>query len=126
MSDELQYDDQRCQRFNESLDEEGEVTIANIPFQRSRILFELAKETYKDAYNEFLEQDFEDLKQTVFDYYPACIAYNYRLSERGKGADDPVRKLLHLKDTWESIAFVLYALVMGEVRYKAIDLKTPQ
>jgi hypothetical protein len=126
MSDELQYDDQCCRRFNESLDEEGEVIIANIPFQRSRILFELAEGTYKDAYNEFLEKEFEDLKQTVFDYYPACIAYNYRLSERGEGANDPVRKLLHLKDTWESVVFVLHALIMGEVRYKAIDLKTAQ
>ncbi len=126
MSDELQYADQRYQRFNESLDEEGDVTIANIPFQPSRILFELAQETYKDAYNEFLEQDFNDLQQIVFDYYPACIAYNYRLSERGEGADDPVRKLLHLKDTWESIVFVLYALVLGEVRNKAIDMKTAQ
>jgi hypothetical protein len=126
MSDEQQYDDQRCQRFNESLDEEGDMLIANISFQRSRILFELANETYKDAYNEFLEQEFDDLKQTVFDYYPACIVYNYRLSERGEGADDPVRKLLHLKDTWESIVFVLYALVMGEIRFKAIDLKTAQ
>ncbi|NTV15641.1 MAG: hypothetical protein HGA96_17220 [Desulfobulbaceae bacterium] len=123
MSDELQFGDQRCQRFNESLDEEGEVVIANVPFPRSRILFELANTTYKDAYIEFLEREFDDLKQVVFDYYPACVAYNYRLSERGEGADDPVRKLLHLKDTWESITFVLYSLVMGEVRHKAIDLK---
>ena len=126
MSDELQYGDQRCQRFNESLDDEGEVVIANIPFQRSRILFELANTTYIDAYNEFLDQEFDDLKQTVFEYYPACIAFNYRLSERGQGADDPVRRLLHLKDTWESIVFVLYALVMGEVRWRALDLKAAQ
>nr|NJM04822.1 hypothetical protein [Desulfobacula sp.] len=126
MSDELQYDDQLYQRFNESLDEEGDVLIANIPFQRSRILFELANPTYKDAYNEFLEQEFDNLKQVVFDSYPACIAYNYRLSERGQGADDPVRKLFHLKDTWESIVFVIYALIMGEVRHRGINLKAAQ
>lgn len=126
MSDELQYDDQRCQRFNESLDEEGAVVIASIPFQRSRILFELANTTYKDAYTEFQEQEYDDLKQTVFDYYPASIAYNFRLSERGEGANDPVRKLLHLKDTWESIVFILYALIMGEIRHKGVDLKTAQ
>jgi len=126
MINELQYGDQRYQRFNESLDEEGDVIIANISFQRSRILFELANPTYKDAFNEFLEQDFDDLKPTVFDDYPACIAFNYRLSERGEGANDPVRKLLHLKDTWESVVFVLYALVMGEVRHKGIDLKAAQ
>ncbi|MGD9973487.1 MAG: hypothetical protein AB7S77_10530 [Desulfatirhabdiaceae bacterium] len=126
MTDELQYEDQRYQRFNESLDEEGDVVIANILFQRSRILFELANPTYKDAFSEFLEQEFDDLKQSVFDYYPACIAYNYRLSERGQGADDPVRKLLHLKDTWESVVFVLYALIMGEIRHRGIDLKAAQ
>jgi len=126
MSNGLQYDDQRCQRFNESLDEAGEVIIADIPFQRSRILFELANTTYNDAYNEFLEQEFDTLKQTIFDYYPACIAYNYRLSERGEGSNDPVRKLLHLKDTWEAIIFVLYALTMGEVRHRALDLKSAQ
>ena len=34
MSEEPKYEDSRYQRFNESLDEEGEITIASIPFQR--------------------------------------------------------------------------------------------
>ncbi|MGQ3684929.1 MAG: hypothetical protein ACUBOA_07995 [Candidatus Loosdrechtia sp.] len=126
MSDEIKYEDEKCRRFNESLDEEGDVNIANISFSRSRILFEMDFETYKQALYEFLEQDYEDLKQIIFDYYPACIAYNFRLSERGEGSTDPVRKLLHLKDSWESVIFVLYALVMGEVRRKGVDLKTTQ
>lgn len=126
MSDELKYEDPQYQSFNESLDEEGEINIADISFQRSRILFELAKESYKDAYNEFREQEFESLKQTVFDSYPACIAYNFRLSEKGEGSTDPVRKLLHLKDSWEAIIYVLYALVMGEVRHRKVDLKAAQ
>jgi len=63
MSDEIKYEDPQFQSFNESLDEEGEIKIADIPFQRSCILFELAKETYKDAYGEFCEQEFEKLKQ---------------------------------------------------------------
>lgn len=126
MSEEIIYEDARYQRFNDSLDEEGVVEIATITFQRSRILFDMALETYKDAYSEFLEKEFDDLKQAVFDYYPSCIAYNFRLSERGEGSSDPVRKLLHLKDTWESIVFVLYALVMGEVRNKRVNLKDTQ
>ena len=126
MSDEIKYEDAKFQRFNDSLDEEGLVEIATIPFQRSRILFEMAVETYKDAFSEFKEEEFEDIKQAVFDYYPSCIAYNFRLSEKGEGSFDPVRKLLHLKDTWESIVFVLYALVMGEVRNKQVNFKTAQ
>lgn len=126
MSDDVLYDDERCKRFNESLDEGGEVIIAGTSFIRSRILFEMDREYYEQALSDFEEQEFEELKQTVFDYYPACIAYNYRLSERGEGATDPVRKLLHLKDTWEAVVFVLYALVMAEVRYKKVDMKTAQ
>jgi len=126
MSEEIKYEDAQYQRFNESLDEEGGVTIASIPFQRSRILYELAYESYQDAFDEYLEQEFENLKQTVYDSYPACIAYNFRLSEKGEGANDPVRKLLHMKDSWESIVFILYALVFGEVRHKRVNLKTAQ
>ena len=84
MSTELRYEDERCRRFNDSLDEEGDIEIAGIPFQRSRILYELATNTYVDAFNEFQEQEFQDLKQTVFDEYPACIAYNYRSVGKGR------------------------------------------
>ena len=126
MTDELKYEDARRQGFNESLDEGGEVVIADIPFQRSRILYELAYESYQDAFNEYLDQQFEELRQTAYDSYPACIAYNFRLSEKGEGANDPIRKLLHLKDSWEAIVFVLYAFVMGEVRLRSVNLKAAQ
>lgn len=126
MSGDAQYDDEKCKRFNESLDEGGEVIIAGASFSRSRILFETDKELYKQALADFEEQDFEELKQTIFDNYPACIAYNFRLSEKGEGSTDPVRKLLHLKDSWEAVVFVLYALVMGEVRHKKVSLKAAQ
>jgi len=126
MSESVQYDDNKYKRFNESLDEEDEIVIAGASFPRSRILFEMDIELYKQAHQEFKEQDYEELKQIVFGYYPACIAYNFRSSEKGEGSTDPVRKLLHLKDSWEAIVFVLYALVMGEVRYKKVDMKTAQ
>jgi len=126
MSDDILYDDERCRRFNESLDGEGDIVIAGTSFTRSRILFDMDREYYKQALTDFEEQEFEELKQSIFDYYPACIAYNFRLSEKGEGAADPVRKLLHLKDTWEAIVFILYALVMGEVRYKKVDMKAAQ
>jgi hypothetical protein len=126
MTADIKYEDECCKRFNDSLDEEGVVEIAGIPFQRSKILYDLATNTYKDALNKFQEDELQLLKQTVFDEYPACIAYNFRLSEKGEGATDPVRKLLHLKDSWEAIVFILYALVMGEVRHKKVDMKTAQ
>ncbi len=126
MPEPIQYDDAKCLRFNESLDEQGEFPIAGVSFLPSRILFEMDIVAYEEAFNEFKEQEFEALKDTVYNQYPSCIAYNFRLSEKGEGASDPVRKLLHLKDTWESIVFILYAIVWGEIRHKSIDLRTAQ
>lgn len=126
MSDVIPYTDCKYHLFNESLDEGGEISIANTPFLPSRILFEMEPIGYVEAYNDFIESEFEKLKDKIFNQYPSCIAYNFRLSEKGEGASDPVRKLLHLKDTWESIIFVLYALIFGEIRRKSIDLKTAQ
>jgi hypothetical protein len=122
----LQYEDITYQRFNDSLDTDGEIQIAGFSSLPSRILYEMDIEAYKEAYIEFQEREFEELKESVYNQYPACISYNFRLSEKGGGAKDPVIKLLHLKDTWESIIFTLYGLVFGEVRRKAIDLRTVQ
>lgn len=128
----LPYNDAKYQRFNESLDEDckieanGQVKVGGTQFQPSRILYEMEPIGYAEAYQDFLNSEYERIKDVVYNQYPSCIAYNFRLSEKGEGAADPVRKLLHLKDTWESIVFVLYAIVWGEIRHKNIDLKAAQ
>jgi len=126
MANELKYDDPKCQRFNDSLDQDGKITIAHYSEFPSRILFDMDPIAYNDAFEGFLDDSYEELKSSVYNNYPSCIAYNFRLSEKGEGADDPVRRLLHLKDTWESIVFVLYAIVFGEIREKSIILKSCQ
>jgi hypothetical protein len=129
---EFPYEHERYQRFNESLDEDciieanGQVKVGGTQFQPSKILYEMEPIGYTEAYQDFLNSEYERIKEAVFNQYPSCIAYNFRLSEKGEGASDPVRKLLHLKDTWESIVFVLYAIVWGEIRHKNIDLKAAQ
>jgi len=126
------YNDAKYQRFNESLDEDcrieanGHVKVGGTQFQPSRILYDMEPIGYTEAYQDFLNSEYERIKEVVFNQFPSCIAYNFRLSEKGEGASDPVRKLLHLKDTWESIVFVLYAIVWGEIRHKNIDLKAVQ
>lgn len=127
MADNLKlYNDIAYQRFNESLDESGHIDIAGVQFDPSRILYEMDPIGYVEAFQEFEEAEYENLKNIVYTDYPSCIAYNFRLSEKGEGASDPVRKLLHLKDAWESIVFVLYAIVWGEIRHKGVNLKTAQ
>jgi hypothetical protein len=122
----IDYDHVKYKKFNDSLDESGEIDISGISFFPSRILFEMDVIAYEQAYNEFKQEEYDQLKETVYNQYPSCIAYNFRLSEKGEGASDPVRRLLHLKDTWESIVFVLYAIVWGEIRHNNIDLKSAQ
>ncbi|MCX5842417.1 MAG: hypothetical protein NT022_01475 [Deltaproteobacteria bacterium] len=120
---ELEYSDNPD--FNQSVDDEiGEINIYDERFLPSYVLFELKRETYRITLTEFLESQFEELKELVFDSFPALIAYNYRLSVRGPGANDPVKKFLHLKDAWEGAINIINALVFGEVRAKGVDLKT--
>jgi hypothetical protein len=127
VEDEITYEDLIYKKFNESLDVIGEIDIAGYQFYPSYLLYNVDNGvTYHEAYLEFKEREFEELKDAIYGQYPSCIAYNFRLSEKGEGASDPVRKLLHLKDTWESIIFVLYALVLGEIRNKSINISTAQ
>lgn len=126
MSEEIKYDNPKYQRFNESLDTDGVIVIAGYSFLPSSILFEMDIQGYKEAFNDFVAQDHEDLKQTVIDTYPACIAYHLRLAERGPNFEDPIQKLGHLKDTWEAIINILHAIAWGEVRNKNINLQGAQ
>lgn len=123
----MELDDLRYEEyvdFNQSIDDEGIVTILNTPFRASEILFTLQKETYRIALTDFENQQTEELKQLAFNVLPDCIAYNYWLSQRGPNSNNPIAKFLHLKDSWEAVIFTLNALVWGEVRAKGIDLKT--
>ncbi len=126
MAGEIKYEDSICLRFNNSLDEEGAISIAGFSAMPSFILYEMDYEVYRQELLDFREQDFEALKNSVTNYFPSSIAYSFRLSEKGEGATDPVRKLLYLKDCWESIVFILYAIAWGEVRHKGIILKSCQ
>lgn len=120
---ELEYPDNPD--FNQSVDDQiSEINIYGEKFLPSYVLFELKRETYRIALTEFSESQFEELQELVFDSFPALIAYNYRLSVRGPGANDPIKKFLHLKDAWEGAINILNALALGEVRAKGINLKT--
>lgn len=119
----IAYNDVKYKRFNDSLDEGGEITIAGYSALPSYILSELDPLAYAEAYEEFNAQNFQELQDLVFNHYPSIIAYNYRRSEKSDDASDAIKKLLLLKDTWESIAFVIYAIVLGEIRYKSINIQ---
>ena len=76
---ELNYDAPNVQRFNSSLDEQGPIEIAAFSQMPSRILFEMDPVAYREAFTEFKESDYEQLKEIVFEDYPSIVAYNFRL-----------------------------------------------
>jgi len=76
--------------FNQAIDDEvGEIKIYGESFSPSYVLYEFKRETYRIALTEFLEKQFEDLQELVFDSFPALIAYNFRFQ-----FVDPVQMIL--------------------------------
>lgn len=124
MSDKKRIEYSDYPDFNQSLDDDiGEIEICGERFLPSQILFELKQEIYRIALTDFLTQELENLKNLAFNSFPSLISYYYRLSEKGPGANDPVKKFLHLKDAWEGAINILYAITFGEIRAKKVDLK---
>lgn len=86
--------------FNQEFDNLNTgITVGDIFLAPSWLLYNTDYELYMGLIEDFHNRQFQELKQSIHDSFPSTIAYNYRLSEKGAGADDPVRKLLHLKDT---------------------------
>ncbi len=56
MEDEIIYEDVKYQKFNESLDTNGEIDIAGYQFYPSFILFKTDRDLFVEAYFEFKER----------------------------------------------------------------------
>lgn len=118
--DEIIYEEQV--EFNQFMDSEyPEVEINGEKFLPSEILFNLKKEAYRIALTDFLDQQAEDFKQSVYDNYPTPIAYYFRQTHLGYM--DNNNRLHLLRSTWEAIIFVLYAIIVGEARKKNFPLR---
>jgi hypothetical protein len=106
--------------FNEYLDEEGEIEIEGITFQRSWVLYNLDPIAYDSALRDFRQRIEEDFKEMVCNDFPTPIAYPFYRSEWGY--ENSIQRLLFLRDTWESLIFVLYAIVVGEFLFLEIPM----
>ena len=103
--------------FNESLDEDGEISIGqNFSRFPSQILFEMDEVAYNEQLTEYVNLRKTDYKETVYQNFPAPIAYFLFQTEHSYDNDN--QRLHLLRSTWESIIYILYALVLGEVNSK--------
>ena len=109
------------EEFDSSIDEPGEIKIGlNFSMPPSQILFDMDKTAYQEQLIEYVDQKKEDYPQVVYDSFPAPIAYFYH--QTGRAYDNEQHRLHLLRTTWESLIYILYGLVFGEVNSKRFSL----
>lgn len=108
--------------FNSSLDEEGDIKIGSFSMAPSVILETMDEESYKEQLLEFIADKKLSFKETIYNSFPAPIAYFF---ERTKNSyENENHQLQLLRSTWESVIFILYATVLGEVHKCGFDLSS--
>lgn len=111
--------------FNQDIDEQygidgNFIEIAGSRMRPSEILFKVDPVAYHAALVEFRQGEVEDFKDFVFSKFPTPIAFNFERFERGY--ENQQQRLFLLRDTWESIIFLLFALMIGEYRSRGLEM----
>jgi len=108
--------------FDEYLDEAEDIIIGlNFSMPPSQVIFELDETAYYEQLTEYVDQKKSAHCQIIHQNYLAPIAYFYQQTEHGY--DSEQNRLQLLRSTWESLIYVLYALIMGEVNFKRFSLQ---
>jgi hypothetical protein len=105
----------------------GSIAIFESSYRASEVLQRIDPIAYQDAFMRFVDEGpaadaalfaeqarLEALKRTVRDRFPLPVAHCFYRYE--KGARYATQQLTFLRDTWEAVIFLLYALVVGEFR----------
>jgi hypothetical protein len=122
MIDYDKYQDEYDKLLNESvlINSLKEVVIGPFTKLPSQILLEIDEDLYRIGLIEYVEQKKEDYKETVYQYFPAPIAYFYHRAERDYDNDN--HRIQLLRTTWESLIYILYCITLGEVNFKKLSL----
>jgi len=117
----MNYDDHKD--FNDSLDEQyGQIEIAGFSEPASLVLYEMDEEAYKLAFEDYIEEQKSSFPDIIYNKFPAPIAFYFEQAENGY--ENSIQRLHLLRSSWEAVIFTLYAFVIGEVKYKNINLST--
>jgi hypothetical protein len=110
---------ERDRDFDDSVDEEEAVLICGREFLRSEILA-LYPALYREALAEWRERQRTELLDDVVDRFPQPIAHClYRFLNSWRTQNE---RLQFLKDTWEAIIAVVFALTAAEVRVRGAKI----
>ncbi|TAE55570.1 MAG: hypothetical protein EAZ76_12855 [Nostocales cyanobacterium] len=122
MTNLLQYKDDP--EFNEYLDSIGGIFEIKNYFSApaSQVLYEMDVQAYIEDYNDYITQQKNNFVQKVIDRFPAPIAFYFDQVEHGY--ENNFQRLHLLRSVWESIIYTFYALTLGEVVAKQINIST--
>jgi hypothetical protein len=117
-----------CPQFNHWIDESYEddhdqLEILTFKPRPSEVLFQMSRSTYRTAFSDFQTAFDDDLKRTVMAAFPLPIAYYFYRFENG--FESELQRLHLLRDVWEAIIDILHALVVGEARFRHLNLAEP-
>ncbi|NPD86028.1 hypothetical protein HNS38_14740 [Lentimicrobium sp. L6] len=115
---EIGYDDNPA--FNDWLDENFTVVIADYDFNASEVLYTNKYENYIEALGSF-NTDPQIVIDRIFNNFPNPIAHYLYEAENNYQNDH--HRLDLLKSCWEATIFLIFGLVVGEARYRNIPLK---
>lgn len=87
----------------------------------SWIAYSMDEVFYGLALQEYRNRRVEEFKEVVRREFPTPIAFYFHRTERGYQHD--MQRLFLLKDTWEALIFTLFAIVVGEARYRGLNLQ---
>lgn len=96
-------------------------TTAEIMSELDSDAYGAAFEEYKAESAELAAQELESFKQLIFDEFPGPVAFYFYSTE--KSYETNKQRLERLRDTWEALIFLLFALVVGECRHVRLPLK---
>ncbi|GEM_PF-4266737 len=101
--------------FNAYLDQQYDpVEIEGGQYKPSEVLNAVDPDAYRSALEEYRNHQAEQFQHAIFDEFPNPIAYNYYKAMRGY--ENERQRLDCLRDAWEALIYLLYAIVVGEFR----------
>lgn len=110
------------EEFNQYLDENGDIVIGTFSMAPSVILEAMDDESYKEQLIEFAEEKIKSQKENVITYFPAPIAHFYERTINS--AENEHHQFQLLRSTWESIIYILFAVLLGEIHKRNFGLST--
>ncbi len=108
------------EEFNDYLDEQGDIVIGSFSMAPSVVLETMDEDSYREQILEFIQDKKLNYSDTIYSNFPAPIAFFFERTINS--AENENHQLQLLRSTWESVIYILFATVLGEIHKKDFNL----